>query len=74
MLGQHDRAVAGAAAGDERAEGLREIAPTGEDVVVDLQQMARPTRVEMLRQDARLARLVAHDGARCATGRIVKVV
>ena len=40
LLGQHDEPVAGAASGDQRAEGPREIPASGEDVVVDLLQVA----------------------------------
>ncbi len=40
VLAQHHHRVAGAAAGDQRPEGLPEVAAAAEDVVIDLQQMA----------------------------------
>ena len=43
LLGQHDGAVAGAAARHQGAEGAVEIAPAGEDEVVDLEDVAGRT-------------------------------
>ena len=40
ILRQLDQVVAGAAAGDQRAEGFGEIAPPAEDIMVQLRQEA----------------------------------
>ena len=40
MLRQHDRGIAGAAAGDQGAKRFRQIQATGADIVVDLVKLA----------------------------------
>src|SRR3546814_1314384 len=52
------RSVASAAARDQRAERLGEVAPPGKEVVVDLQQVARRSHDEPPRLVGRIARRI----------------
>src|SRR3546814_6054322 len=58
LLGQHNGGVASAAARDQRAERLGEVAPPGKEVVVDLQQVARRSHDEPPRLVGRIARRI----------------
>lgn len=50
-----DQAVAGAAAGNQGAEGLAEIAAAGEDIVVEFRQETRTAGDQPLRLVGRIA-------------------
>ena len=58
LLGQHDRAVAGAAAGDERVQRPRPRSGRAEHPVVDLAQVARAADDQAPRLLARIARRI----------------
>jgi hypothetical protein len=55
LLCQHDRRIAGPAAGDQRPQRLRRGATRAEDPVVDLTQMSRAADDEPLRLVAGIA-------------------
>ena len=58
LLGQHDAGVAGAAAGDQGPERPDEFQPAGEQVVVDLEDVARGAGDQPDRLIARVARRI----------------
>jgi hypothetical protein len=58
LLGQHDAGVARAAAGHQGAERPGEVEAAGEEIVVDLEDMARRAGDQPDRLVARIARRI----------------
>ena len=58
LLGQHDAGIARAAARDQGAKGPVEVEPAGEEVVIDLEDVARRAGDQPHRLLARVARRI----------------